>query len=1016
MSSEVSLHKLVKVLVSKKTSPKVFAVLVKQLLQNGPVSDQELAESLMEIPHSSDPVREKCRIEYTLEYACSSVAYLQRFMKLLSHLSFHSQRAYLVFLKNNYSQLFKLNTLKEFVRLGFIPYTSAIASALSENLSLDSLQNSVWTHTIFLWGDIIDNHADIISPVQFKELSILVMSVLVKFNISGLSAYFTRKANSLMNTTDLSKELQSEPTALHTSKYEKVTMSSVKKSYSLNLHSKKGTAYLRLKKFMWLNSQFQQWQHQNLVDGFLQYFGITTHKLVELIEDIIGAFFGGISVAIKLKESPYVVFNWKNFIVSRLPILLKDSKAIRSCSMSENLGEILAAAVAKFNEPVITQMKVGGFQDKPYDLRTQFLRSCIYRDLITLDIFTRLFPEKADFLSHSLIVHETEQLSHIDNITNELNSKLLSVNTEFTSLEESKLIDYFQSLPHTNLLFLDKRQKQLNKLIHNAVDTLIKDRSNEKLSRLMIAMANSLPVSNYIFFNDPHGPWGLLNKLISYVDKESFRVDDDDSNFQDTYSYFGVILSGIIAITVFFGVDFKLVDIKDSYTANFINKFFHRHCDDLTSKAASEDEYDSTIVSNYNKLLQDWVNALFDVNNEGLSDDLIKSINVKQTYKLITIIFQQAVTANIVGTLSASGLNNGLDYLSQNFLAPCSLEIMQWILSHIGPLQSNSQAMVLNLLRIIETNVANTGGVNDPNYSFRVILNILGTRTIKKIQSLKDWKSIDAATKTIAILHNELDPEYTYNKSPILPQEGMFDLAQTMKQSLGHYLREPATADTLLIAWEQIRHGWQKLASQQCLFAFLQELDQCLKLNVNHGDTEEAKIYVDVLVFLIVASSGQKYEESLATQLAAHVGTFPASNNAPPSHHKFSLTIDNHFSSIFNEVAPPSPDAEPEKPSNYQLAADFEMDDLFNDVADDLFGDTVPRVLGTVSRRTCSPPVNMGLHHKSLRDAYSTMKLFEQKVLPLMNSRGCEKRLGEIARMKLAHELEHWMHAFKGQR
>lgn len=996
MTSEASLHKLVKVAVAKRTSPKVFAVLLKQLLNNGPVSDNEVVESLLEIPTASDPDQVRLRVEYALEFSSVNALDLQRVMGLLAKLTFHSQRAYLVYLKNNYSQVFKLATLKEFINCGLITYTSALASLLREKPSLTTLESSVWTHTIFLWGDVIDHHADTIMPGKFKEMAVKVMQV--KIGNSGLTAYFTRKANVPLNSADLAKELQSGIPALP-DKSDKLTMPAVKKLYSINWHSKKGASYLKLKKFIWLNTQFTQWQIVNLVDRFLQLFSVPTHKLSDLIEEIIEAFVTGFAVAVQLEEPPFVKFNWKNYIVSQLPIFLKESKTILSLALSENLGELLAAAVAKHNQPAITKTQVGGFHDKPYDLRKQFLRSCIYKGLVTLETYTKTFPEEADSLSLSLITHEIEQLNHIDSLGSELDAKLLSVNTEFTSLEESKLVDFFQGLPKTNLLYLDRKQKQLNKLAHSAVDVLVKEKSHEKLGRLMTAMGNSLALSNFIFFNDARGPWGLLDKLITYTDRESFRVDDDDSNFQDTYSYFGTILSGIVSITAFFGVDLKSVDIVDSYTVNFTSRFFYRHCEDLTSKVSGENDDELTIVANYNNLLQDWVNALFDVNNDGLSDDLIKSINVKQTYKLISVIFQQAITANVMGLLTTSGLHNGVDYLSQNFLAPCSLEIMHWMCSRIGPLYPNSEAMVAILHRIIEINVGSTGG--DPNYAFRVLLNVIGPEVTSKVKLVKNWQTIDTAAKTVATLQKETDAEYTQCGAANTPDIGSFSLADTVKQCLVRYVREPVSAVTALTTWMGVR-GWVgKLAGVDLSRAMIAELERCLNVHANYVDSEEAKIFLDLLTFLVVASSGPLRTKPVAP------GCSPAHTAGP---HQFHLTIDNHFSSIFNEVSGSFGEPLAEKPVKDDLAAEFEMEDLFNDVGDDLFGDAV---LHTLGRRPYSPPPDVGTIHARLAHSFSGLEQINHQLEHAPASHG---RFGEIARLKLGQEVENWAHALKPQR
>lgn len=973
MTSEASVHKLVKVAISKKLSLKFFANLLKQLLQNVSVSDNELQESLLEIPKLNDADYVKLRIEYGLELAQKSPSDFDKFFDLLPKLTFQSQRAYLVHMKSNYTQMFKLGYLKEFVNSALVNYTSVLVVKLQENANLDTLQTSVWTHTLFLWGDIIDKHADVISAGIFKEMAVAVMKTLAKFENSGLSTYFTRKANTLTNISDLSKEIHAAiPEVPH--KTEKLTSQLIKKTHSVNFHSKKGANYLKIKMFAWLNIHFQNWEMSNLVDKFVRYFGVPTHKGSEFLVELIDVFFSGFKIAVELGEEPYVIFNWKNFIVCQLPIFLKESKHLHNL---ENLGEILAAAVKKYDGTEFSQCHVGGYKGSSYDLRKQFLKSCIYKNLVSLETYTKSFPEEADSLSPALITHEIEQLNHTDSLAAEMDSKLLEVNTEFTSLEESKLIDFFLALPTSNFVYLDRKQKHLNKLIHSVIDTLTKEKSNEKLARLMIAMGNNLALVNFVMFNDPKGPWGMLNQLISYTDKESFGVDDDDSNFQDTYGYFGTILCGIITLSSFFGVDFKLVGIQDSYTVDFINRFYFRHCDDLTLDVKCDNEDDTTIVANYNNLLQDWVNALFDVNNDGLSDDLIKSINVKQTYKLISVIFQQAITANIVGSLSTSGLHNGVDYLSQNFLAPCSLEIMQWISSRIGPLYSNSEGMVSVLVKIIEINVG-----AEPNYLFRMILQNLGGQLMSKLKLLKNFERSEAA-KAVDVLQREIDAEYTQSAAANTTDICSSSLAETMKLELMRGVRDTNYAWSK--TWKATKNLWARLGNN-LEKPILSEIAKCSGTHVNYADSEEAKLFLDFLTFLTVSTSGK------LAQITGPTDKAPQSN--------FELLIDNHFSSIFNEV---SGSVDSEKPAKPDLATDFEMEDLFNDVGDDLFGDTVLHALGRKPYTPYTPPPDIATTYRNLRGVFSRYEILKRQ----LETRASD-HAHKIALLKLAHDYENW--------
>lgn len=954
MSSEVSLQKLVKALVAKKTSPRAFLGLLKQLLQNSPVSDHELAESLVELRNHKECV------EYALEYAVSGTAELQRFMKVLSSVSFSSQKVYLVYLKNKHTQVFKGGLTKEFVG-ALVSYSSSIASQMLEVPTWGADHVSVWNHLVLLWGSVIDVHSDLVPPAPFKELAMVIMSVFVKHGGGGMAAFFTRKANVVINSADLSKELQAVTAVSAATKTENVAVANARKSYAFNVHSRKGAAYLQLKKFVWLNRQLQQWRTEGLAEAYLQYFGIPTHSAAELIEELVGVFFAGVSTAIILEELPYVVFNWKNYVVSRLPLFLRDCKAISgntATGSERSVGELLVAAVTRHSHPTLHQITVGGWS-QPYDLRKQFLRSCIYRGMVSLAIYTRQFPDEADSLLALLIVHETEQLSHVDSLGAELNTKLLHVNTEFTSLEESRLVEYMQQIPVSNVVFLEKKQTQLNRVVHRAVDALLKERSTDKLARLVVALARSPAAANHVFFGE--GPWPVLGKIVAYIDREPFA---DDDNFQDGYAQFGLVMCGVFALARFFGIDWARIDMRDSYCGDFIHRFYFRHADDLSARADGTDGDSATIVANYNALMNNWANALFDVAHDGLSDDLVRAINVKQTYKLLAVIFQQAIMAHAIGSLSDAALHNGLDYLSQSFLVPCLLEIMLWLVSRIGPMQQHSDTMARVLLRIMETNLV----PHDSNYVFKVLLGIIGPDVRGKLRSVKT----ETGSKLETLLDNYEDLEYAGTCGGILKEPLV--AGSSVKMVLAKYMSSegngsgaseeaPAkSGDT----WREIRSKWNRTLQPKRLRQLVDELRRCHALHVPHADAEDAKMAVDLLVLLIGDSEGA-----------------PALNPQFRSQPTFAVSIDNHYASIFSEPTP-------EKPAKDDL--DFDMDDLFD--TDDLFGDLTMQVLAT-PRRPCSP----ALGYRILTQNCSTFS-YVQRMLDT------DTDVGAVARMRLAQEVE----------
>ncbi|KGQ83097.1 hypothetical protein MEU_05849, partial [Candida albicans P37005] len=148
-------------------------------------------------------------------------------------------------------------------------------------------------------------------------------------------------------------------------------------------------------------------------------------------------------------------------------------------------------------------------------------------------------------------------------------------------------------------------------------------------------------------------------------------------NFQDYYSYCGNLIISVITIVEIFQIDLSKLEIKlssgssESFIIDYLNNFYYRMCDNLVNTEPTNcDNDDRIIIDNYNNLMIDWVNALFDDRNEGLSDELIKSLNIKQIYKIIPIIYRQGIIDTNNKKINWEILNNGLEYLSQPFLTP----------------------------------------------------------------------------------------------------------------------------------------------------------------------------------------------------------------------------------------------------------------------------------------------------------------------------------------------------------
>ena len=153
-------------------------------------------------------------------------------------------------------------------------------------------------------------------------------------------------------------------------------------------------------------------------------------------------------------------------------------------------------------------------------------------------------------------------------LRDKFNEKLLNINSEFTSLEESGLVELVNALP--KLCQLHRTQQEVTQVILDIVDELGYSKDFEKLNRLLLTVMNNIELVNIVLFNSN---LSLFYKLLDIIDNSNFRVDEDDENFQDQYSYCGIIMLSIVIIVQNFGVDLSKLTVKESFIINYLNDF-----------------------------------------------------------------------------------------------------------------------------------------------------------------------------------------------------------------------------------------------------------------------------------------------------------------------------------------------------------------------------------------------------------------------------------------------------------
>lgn len=595
-------------------------------------------------------------------------------------------------------------------------------------------------------------------------------------------------------------------------------------SLELNPLSKKNRVFVETRRFLVLHHAFRNW-NVALVDS--DYAAATTESGSVLALEFTRALLLGHSLVSGAEK-----FVWANYVKTRLPLVLKEIAFNEEDSIENALKKAFSAV------------------DSADPLRNDFLKSCLLNQVIGLTLYHKFVPN--DKYTEISLKTEISKNQAGRSAADTLKAKLLDVNSEFTLLEESGLVEYFAEVLDS-MRYSAKRQSDFAQLVWAMLSSLIEDKDLERVSRLMMVLSGAPDALSVYCFADG-GPHKLLGALVTFLDEDKLNADDDD-NFQELYAQFGAVLLAIIHIVTHFRVDVDAY-VLSSFTIDYINNFFNSLADNLTGVHKLSKDEDDTIVANYNNLLLEWINALFDDANDGLSDDLLKSINVKQTYRIIPIIFQQAINATSQGIISHQILSNGLDYLLQVFLVPTTISILKWLTRRITLLALNNPTYEENTyVRVLGEIISTNAGLG---LAFKLVLIIVGPDVVGALQKYKNWTEIEAINKIIDQVGPVRESTHVAMASP---GDLKFHLnsSKDLLQFLATHTFDP----------------------RELLESLVTETERLL------GGDELARLFVNVVLFMV-----QREPYTIN----------PPKRQDPEQDFEFSLPMDYHYSTIFTDL------------------------------------------------------------------------------------------------------------------
>ncbi|ODV80045.1 mediator complex, subunit Med5 [Suhomyces tanzawaensis NRRL Y-17324] len=918
MSDKPSLNKVVKRAIAHRLVPKSFNSLISQLEAREPISNSEYSTHLLTLnTHGTSILNKKendeYRINLVIHLSLSSQEQLAKFWKCLSSVDPLSQVEYLkklAYLLAHRSVTVDGEIISSLIGSQFKEYTISIFSGLNNNSSKHD--QVLAHHTIIFW----------------------------EVELHSLVPLFVQENRTILEQREIEQNHTGRPDSLEKSSQSPPATTSFKTLAPSHLSAGHHAGYIEMKQFLWFTKIMNSFQFEDndaLFSNFVSNFctradssgtPISKNPYLTAIE-FIQAVFIGFSHSIQYRDASFVLFNWKNFIVSRVPVILLSLKFTNEES-AEKAIEVSFQSLSERIVNSISSISIGS--SKLYDLRQSFIKSCIFNKLLAPSTFQKFFPVDFKAIQQSL-QHDLNQFNAELDLQKAFNEKLLNVNIEFTSLEESGLVDFIASLP--NLVeYSSKKQLELGKIVKTIVEDLINYQDQEKLNRILLAILSNVQFVNIIAFNS--NPINILTKLIDYADKDCFKLeDDDDERFQDIYSYFGVLLLGITFLIEKFKIDYSKINIKNSFTIGYLNEFYYRLGDHLTNSAVTNSDEpnseDGIVISNFNSLMGDWINALFDESNDGLSDDLIKSVNIKHIYKLIPLIYQQSIIATRSKIIDMPILSNGIDYLSQVFLVPCTLNIINWLLKKILIQKTVVDNLFLEVLHIIIKSNLDTDKQNSqeiPMIIFRIVLNICGSNIIQTLKRMKDWRTSKATNQIIRAITKQVDANYIA-KHVEMKHDTNFN--EGLKKYFCSFVKPqpPAEKTEQEIAELSYIHRYLNYQSNHDILVdfLIEEIASYQKSN-----DDEGRLAINLGSYVSVLSSVGSTEDKRYWRKLQHLNVGAAASPAFEEE-QFTLSIAQHYGSIFNSDQPD------DLGFDIQIKEDEDMldDDLFNDNALGLF-------------------------------------------------------------------------------
>lgn len=431
----------------------------------------------------------------------------------------------------------------------------------------------------------------------------------------------------------------------------------------------------------------------------------------DVIKGLVLTAFDCYAVSLLRKDSPKYQSLWKGFIVKRLPLVIK-SLAGGDDSAENNLipriETVITQPLTMLDRGTVNLLRISGggdeldemfssFPSTTSDIRHDFLQACVDLQLIDSECVKRTLGQEATSGMHeSSTAHGQpgsdfvlDPISGFEAPIDDVFITAAQEDPEYVSFEESTIVRLISTYEELDGIRQEKVAKKILQVVHEWINSQM-SRCLRRLCQALALKTNSLDMLLLHI-----QPIQLLVPLVRYLD--NWKEDEDEINFQDTYTDFGSIF--LLVMLIYRRYELGLVDLgfspDNDHNSNKFS-FIYNAAKNLQRAASWQIISIEDLSTDERDLLGGWITGLFDA--DGISDELMKSCTAKDLIKLAPLVFHQAINACTRNVIDFDALRGGLEYFVQPFMLSALVGAFRFLYTSLWSAQPQDSAVTIKVI------------------------------------------------------------------------------------------------------------------------------------------------------------------------------------------------------------------------------------------------------------------------------------------------------------------------------